>query len=173
VKRFGIIIKHADGTRRLFGTVSRTDQGDVYANWIVVDSSVTPGMKPWNPHASYHASGQRHAKSHNRILNKKELQPPGSDFVGTELIENINANRGLSERLPTVSEAFDDTFEIDVALISGTTSQVVGVDLIAPGATPFVVFNEQDTLVASKVFRDQVPWISVRLVEPSRDFSSV
>jgi len=63
--------------------------------------------------------------------------------------------------------------EIDVGLLSGTTSQTVAVDLIAPGASPLRVYSEKDMLIVSKVFRDQVPWISVRLVEPALDFSSV
>jgi hypothetical protein len=72
------------------------------------------------------------------------LQPPGVAFVGTEPIEYTNADRGLSPTLPIVSDAFDDTFEIDAAWISGTTSQTIAVDQVAPGASPIKVFNEKD-----------------------------
>src|SRR6266852_4155545 len=167
MKRFSIIIKQADGTRRLFGTVNRSDKGDVYVNWSITEPAATPDMEPWNPHGSYHASGQVHSKSHNRINVKKFLQPPGPAFVDTEPIEYTNADRGLSATLPVVSERFDDTFDIDAKLISGTTSQTIAVDLIAPDATPIRVFSDKDTLLTEKVFRDRVPWISVRLVEPA------
>src|SRR5262245_28897971 len=119
MKRYGIIILRRDGSKRLFGRITRADAGDIYVNWEVVESTLKPGMPRWKPHASYHASGQLHSKSHNRITIKKARPAPSSGFAGAEPIEATNADRALSEALPCVSEQFDDALEIDSALISG------------------------------------------------------
>lgn len=106
MKRYGIIVLHPDGTRRLFGRVTRSDAGDIYVNWEVVEPQSKPGRAPWRPHASYHASGQLHSKSHNRISIKKTRPVPNSTFTGVEPIEATNADRALSETLPSVAEQF-------------------------------------------------------------------
>lgn len=165
VRHYSIVIIHPGGVRRLFGRISRSDKGDVYVNWTVVESPPKPGVEAWNPHASYHASGQVHSKSHNRIGIKKARQRPGSAFAGTEPLEATNADRGLSNVLPVVAEAFDDTFEIDASLLSGSKMQAITVDLVDTTSVP-VRLTGNDTVVAEKVFRDQIPWIVVSLVEP-------
>ena len=163
MKRYGIVILHPDGSKRLFGRVTRADAGDIYVNWEVVEPQPKPGVAPWKPHASYHASGQLHSKSHNRIGIKKARPAPKPAFTGAEPIETTNADRALSGTLPCVAEQFDDVLEIDSALISGSPSQAVTVDAVAPGQIP-VRLTGQDTVLAEKMFTDAVPWIVVSLV---------
>jgi len=117
MKRYGIVILHPDGTRRLFGRVTRSDAGDIHVNWEVVEPQSKPGVAPWRPHASYHASGQLHSKSHNRISIKKARPVPKDAFTGAEPIEATNADRALSDTLPCVAEQFDDVLEIERALV--------------------------------------------------------
>ncbi len=162
--RFGILIRHPDGTKRKFGQVSRSDKGDVYANWTVPEPPFKPGVPEWNPHGSYHASGQVHSKSHNRIGVKKNRQVPGPAFVGAEPLEAINADRALLMSLPVVAETFDDTFEIDVSLITGSPKQSITVDLVEPNADP-VRLTGNDIVIAEKTFSDKVPWIVVSLID--------
>ena len=163
-KSYGIVVSHPDGARRLFGRISRSAKGDVYANWMVDEPPRNPGVPLWKPHASYHASGQVHAKSHNRIGIQKMRQVPDSSFRGTEPIEATNADRALSRALPAVTEIFDDVFELDASLISGAR-QAITVDLVEPGVAP-VRLTGNDAVIAEKVFQDRVPWIVVSLVEP-------
>jgi hypothetical protein len=163
MKRFGIVILHPDGTKRLFGRVTRADAGDIYVNWEVVEAPAKPGVAPWKPHASYHASGQIHSKSHNRIGIKKYRPVPNATFKGVQPIEATNADRALSNTLPCVAEQFDDVLEIDSALISGAQSQAVTVDAVEPGQIP-IRLTGKDTVIAEKTFPDAVPWIVVSLV---------
>lgn len=169
VRRFGIVINHADGTQRLFGTVSRSDKGDVYVNWIVDEPPRRSIVPPWKPHASYHASGQVHSKSHNHTAIKKIRQVPGPTFKGNEPVEATNSDRALSASLPVVTETFDDKLEIDVSLISGLTSQAIAVDLVEPGISPSQLTGN-DVVLAQKTFSDQIPWIVVRLVQPREGY---
>jgi len=163
MKRYGIVILRPDGTRRLFGRVTRSDAGDIYVNWEVVEPQRKPGAAPWRPHASYHASGELHSKSHNRISLKKKRPVPKAVFTGAEPIEATNADRALSDTLPYVAEQFDDVLEIDSILISGSPSQAVTVDAVAPGQLP-VRLTGQDRVLKEKTFKDAVPWIVVSLV---------
>jgi len=164
MKRYGIVILHPDGTRRLFGRVTRADADDIYVNWEVVEPRRRPGVAPWKPHASYHASGQLHSKSHNRISIKKARPVPKSGPTGAEPIEATNADRALSGTLPCVAENFDDVLEIDSILISGSPSQAVTVDAVEPGQMP-IRLTGQDTVLVEKTFKDAVPWIVVSLVD--------
>ena len=165
MKNYGIVIVDTGGDRRLFASIRRADPGDVYVNWVVDEVSPSPRVPKWNPHGSYHASGQLHSKSYNRIAIRKHRRTPGPAFTGSEPLEVTNADRALSASLPADPGGFDDYFEIDVSLITGSPAQAIAVDLIAPDAEP-VRLTGSDTVIAEKVFKDQIPWISVSLVEP-------
>jgi hypothetical protein len=164
-KMYAIVITRPGGDKRLFGRIRRSPKGDVYAVWAEDESPHNLG-KGSNPHASYHANGRLHSKTHNRPAVVRSLQVPAKDFRGNQPIEGTNADRGLSPTLPAFVGQFDDIFEIPLDLISGNSSQSFAVDLVEPGVSP-VELTRRDKVLAQKVFRDDVPWIVVRLVEPS------
>ena len=162
-KMYGIVIVRPDHDRRLFGRIRRSSKGDVYAIW-------SEGQSPdnlrqsWNPHASYHYQGQFHSKSHDRRTVVRNLQPLNRSFVGNQPIEATNADRGASTTLPPVPDHLDDQFEISFDAISGGKNRAITVDIVEPGIAP-IRLTGHDTVIAEKVFKDDVPWIVVSLVE--------
>ena len=70
----------------------------------------------------------------------------------------------MSPTLPPFAGHFDDVFEIPLGLITGNPNQSIAVNVVEPGSVP-VRATRKDTVLAEKVFRDEVPWIVVSLVE--------
>jgi hypothetical protein len=63
-------------------TIVRDPKGDVYVN--------SPRPDPnWKPHASYHASGQHHAKSFNHQSFVRCRQRPDQNFRGIVAVEHL------------------------------------------------------------------------------------
>lgn len=160
---YALVIVRDGGDRRLFGRVRRSSKGDVYVIWSEDESPNNLG-KGSNPHASYHADGRLHSKSYNRPAIIKRLQVPGRDFRGTQPIEATNADRATSPTLPVMTGHFDDVFELPLESLTGKPNQVIAVDVVEPGREPIQLTGKDDVL-AEKVFRDEPPWIVVRLLE--------
>ncbi len=163
-KIYAIAIVHPDGRKHLFGRVRRSAKGDVYAVWAEDQSPRNLGRGS-NPHASYHADGRKHSKSYDRTAIKKSLQIPDASFKGTEPIEATNADRGLSLTLPMLSGNFDDVFEIGSAQIAPTRNPSITVDVSEPGVPP-IRLTGKDHVIAEKIFKDDIPWIIVSLIQP-------
>jgi len=62
----------------LLATINRTATTDVYVNWP------RKHVTGWEPHASFHASGQHHQKSFGKASLIQKKQKPDSTFKGTE-----------------------------------------------------------------------------------------
>ena len=112
--------------------IRRSVAGDVYV--------MLPGRAPkdWNPHSSYHASGQHHSKAHNRKFVVRQRQPLDASFTGrvnvvtTPLVRGSTAAKGV----PYQSTDFDTVMlvhdrEIDADPVVLTT--YISVDLLQPG----------------------------------------
>lgn len=164
-KMFAIVLARPGGNKSLFGRVRRSSKGDVCAIWAE-DESLHNHGRGSNPHASYHANGRFHSKTHDRSAFKRSLQVPAKDFRGNQPIQATNADRALSPTLPAFTGQFDDVFEIPLDLISDNSNQSIAVDVIEPGISPAEVTGN-DKVLAEKIFQDDVPWIVVRLVEPA------
>ena len=162
---YAIVVAKPGGDNRLFGRVRRSPDGDVYVIWAEDESPRNLG-KGSNPHASYHADGRLHSKTYDRAAYIRALQVPGPEFRGNQPIEVTNADRALSATLPPVAGGFDDAFEISSDLVTGNQNQWIAVDVIEPGFPPVRV-TQNDTILAQKVFEDEVPWIVVRLGQSS------
>jgi hypothetical protein len=162
-KDYAIVVARPGGDKRLFGRVRRSSRGDVYVVWAEDESPDNLG-KGSNPHASYHSSGRLHSKTHDRPTQIRKLQSPAGGFRGNQPIEVTNIARALSPTLPAFVGDFDDVFEVSLDLISGNSNQSISVDVTEPGIPP-ANLTESDNVVAEKCFRDDEPWIIVRLVE--------
>jgi hypothetical protein len=162
-KIYAIAIVHPDGRKLLFGRVRRSAKGEVFAVWAEDQSPRNLGRGS-NPHASYHANGRLHSKSHGIIAIKKTRQVPNASFKGTEPIEATNADRGLSPTLPVLSGYFDDVFEIKSGQIASSRNPSITVDVSEPGVLP-IRQTGSDQVIAEKIFKDDTPWIIVSLVE--------
>ena len=162
-KIYGIMIIRSGHDRRLFGRVRRSSKGDVYAIWAD-DLSPDNLSQGSNPHASYHWKGQLHSKTHDKPTIIKNLQPPNREFVGNQPIEATNADRAASATLPPVPDHLDDQFELSIDSIVERANRLITVDTVEPGVEP-IRLTGRDTVIAEKVFKDDIPWIVVSLVE--------
>ena len=163
---YAIVIVHQNGRKHLFGRIRRSPKGDVYVVWAEDESCLNLGTGS-NPHASYHASGQVHSKSHNVSFFEKIRQRPDDCFMGTEPLEATNADRGLSLTLPIFSGSVDGVFEIDAAQIRECENPSITVDLSEPGVSPIRQTGD-DRVLAERTFDDEGPWIIVSLVVPPK-----
>jgi hypothetical protein len=141
-------------------TVNRGPQGDVYAN------IPRPHMPDSKPHGSYHASGQRHARSFNQKAFVRSLQRPDQNFRGTEQVETllIGSTDHRAINVPCQPSDFADLFEIPYADVKNIKHGRLCVDLAEPGAGHTVRFPGEKVL-RQAVFKDAVPWILVTLID--------
>jgi hypothetical protein len=137
-------------------TVRRAPPGDVYVN---IPYQQDPEYKP---HASYHASGQRHAKSCNRKFHVVRRQAPDQNFRGSEVVECLAIGRGKHRaiNLSCQLSEYHDVFEIEANDLPQDGR--LAVDLAEPGSAAFVPFPGAE-IVRQKSFEDAVPWILVTL----------
>lgn len=162
-KMYGIVVVRPGQDKRLFARIRSSSNGDVYVIWAEDQSPNNLGRGS-NPHASYHRKGQLHSKTYNKPSIIKNLQPPNREFVGNQPIEATNADRAGSATLPPVPEHLDDQFELSIDLIIERANRSITVDIVEPGAEP-IRLTGRDTVIAEKVFKDDVPWIVVSLIE--------
>ena len=162
-KIYGIVIVRSGHDRHLFGRVRRSSKGDVYVIWAE-DQSPDNLSQGSNPHASYHRKGQLHSKTHDKRIIIKNLQSPNREFVGNQQIEATNADRAASGTLPPIPEHLDDQFELSIDSIGERANRSITVDIVEPGVEPLRLTG-RDTVIAEKVFKDDIPWIVVSLVE--------
>jgi hypothetical protein len=141
-------------------TVHRDPRGDVYSN------IPRPHIANLKPHSSYHASGQRHAKSFNRKAFVRRLQRPDGSFRGIEQVETllIGSNDHRLLNVPCQRSDFAEVFEIPYADVKNINQGRLCVDLAEPGAGHMTRFPGEKVL-RQAVFKDTVPWILVTLID--------
>jgi hypothetical protein len=88
----------------------------------------------WNPHESYHLDGTYHAKSHDRTMISKKLQPLTGKFSGTEHL-GARAGHGTSTGAVYHPDDFHGLAEIAPGRL-GPRNGAVLVDLVEPGHKP-------------------------------------
>ena len=136
-------------------TIVRDPKGDVHVN--------SPRPDPnWKPHASYHASGQHHAKSFNHQSFVRCRQRPDQNFRGTVALEHlvIGPSDHRAIKWPCQSSDFHDVFEI--AQCDLPKAGRLCVDLAEPGEAPIMPFPGAK-MVRHGSFKDRAPWILVTL----------
>jgi hypothetical protein len=147
-------------------TIKRDICGDVYSN----PQALRRHIPNFEPHASYHASGQRHSKSFREqkaVLVQKRLQRPDRNFRGTaqagdDLLIGPDDPRAIN--LPCQRSDHDDVFEISYDDLKSTKHGRLCVDLAEPGAVPRPR-SRTERIIRRKTFDDDVPWIIVTLID--------
>jgi hypothetical protein len=141
-------------------TINRGPEGDVYVNW---PRDHIPG---WNPHTSYHASGQHHHKSFNQKLVVFHEQKPDANFRGAKRISGTPVNTTDPRKVnhPCDPEKLDGVVEIPLSdLRPEMYRHVVTVDFVQPNHVANIV--QEKRMVRQTIFRDSDPWIVVTLFE--------
>lgn len=138
--------------------IRRSPSGDVY-------HLVPRDRKDWNPHTSYHSSGQFHAKGYGRKALVLQRQQPDSKFSGNENVTTIgiaaDEHRANGILCP---EEFDEVFEIPLGELRPERYRThLSVDLTEPGGQ--AIITPGATILRQKAFQDAEPWIMVTLFE--------
>jgi hypothetical protein len=156
-----------DGELYLFLRVRRNLKGEVF---VMIPMESEEGRKLWNPHASYHTSGQRHDKSYGRAFPVRQQQKPDSTLQGEEyvLARPIAAREPRAFNIRCQVEQFAEVFEIPVQELGTETYRTaIAVDLAEPQDLPIKPVNAMDKtqIIRQKIFDDVVPWIVVTLYD--------
>ncbi len=142
----------------LFLSICRSSKGDVYVNF--------PRDEPkWEPHSSYHFSGQHHHKSFNYKAMLYQRQRPDINFRGTEnvvttgiAIEELRALNALCRM-----EDYYGIFEISVSELRSEQYRMgISVDITDISGNPII---PNTTFLRQAIFKDYFPWISVTLYD--------
>ena len=136
--RFAVAVR--DGTVLfLWLWIKRAPAADIYV--MLPTGRSDPYWKNWNPHASYHASGQFHHKSFDGRLLVKHLQKPDENFVG---VHNL-LQRGIAAHEPRAFGVicnladFHQIAEFSVALLDPHSFKTyTNVDIAGPADSPTV-----------------------------------
>ena len=140
-------------------TVRREPMGDVYVNWLRADPK-------WKPHASFHASGQHHQKSHNRKMALAHRQKPDANFRGTEMIVGTPISADEPRKINQLCNLanFDDALEIaDGELRPDKYRNAITIEIVEPSHVADIVPSGR--ILRQAVFKDAAPWIVVTLWE--------
>jgi hypothetical protein len=113
----------------------------------------------WDPHTSYHLDGTLHMKSFGHKGLSKKLQPLTGTFRGTEHLGVYAGHGPKSVGAICDPAAFSGVVEVARDVLGPRHGQVV-VDLVAPKCEPSFLPN----MVQQEVFRDNVPWVIIRIV---------
>ena len=129
-----------------------------------------PHDRSINAHASYHADGGYHIKSHdmsnrNRIMRQLK-QKPDQNFVGTAHLLDQRITKDGPRAIGQECDvgAFSEVFEIPVAELGTTVLNThVSADLISSGYGPNLVPNAR--IIRQKEYRDLFPFLVFTLYE--------
>lgn len=144
-------------------TIRRAAAGDIYIN------HKRDWMAGWDPHTSYHASGQHHHKAFNRkLLTKRQLQRPAPGFKGSQNIvtHGISADEPRAIATPCRPSSFDQVFEIpcsDLKLAKYHT--YLSDDITDSNAQPII--TPAAKILRQAILKDALPWIVLTLFDTS------
>ena len=147
----------------LFLWVKRSEAGDFYA------FLPRPHDTSINAHASYHANGMYHIKSHdmsgrNKIMQQLRLKPD-QNFTGTKhlLEQTITLANVRAIGQECDPNKFSEVFEIPVSELETRTYIRVTADLVSPGYGPNLVPDAR--VIRQRDYRDSFPFIVLTLYE--------
>jgi len=123
---------------------------------------------PYDVHASYHADGISHKKTHEKRRLPKTMtqrrQKPDQHFVGTAHLLEWKLPPRLARDLgqPCNPTNYTDVFEIPCAeLREGAVLTRVSVDVVSPGHSPILMPDIR--IIRQRKYQDGFPFIVVTL----------
>jgi hypothetical protein len=122
-----------------------------------------PHIPNWEPHASYHASGQHHQVSFGRKFDIQAHECPDENFRGQRNVVTlmISPTEAHAVNLACDPSQFEQVFEIAQADIAPKGARLA-IDLVEPGSGPLTPFLDA-RCVRQTAFADSEPWIVVSL----------
>jgi hypothetical protein len=122
-----------------------------------------PQTPDWEPHTSYHASGQHHQVSFGQKFDVQARECPDENFRGQQNVLTllISPTEARAINLTCHPSEFNQVFEIAKVDIAPKGARLA-IDLVEPGSGPLTPFPDA-TLVRKAAFADSEPWILVSL----------
>lgn len=156
-RRYAVAVRE-EGELWLTTWIRQAPKGDIY---VVIPRN----ERGWNPHTSYHRDGTFHSKSFgHKVVSGTKRQPLTSTFRGVEHI-GMFAGHGPKVVGALCDRAmFSEVMEVPRGIL-GPRDGFVAVDLVEPGLDPIDLFNP---VIQTKVLRDSVPWIVIRIGQQAR-----
>lgn len=127
------------------------------------------GVPGWNPHTSYHASGQHHHKAFNWVGHKRRDQRPDEEFKGETNVVTFGIASGEPQAVNVLCNGSDYSavFEIPSSQLGPTRySTMVSVNLVKAGERAIVTPDAHVRQTA--VYDDALPWIVVAFFDTTR-----
>lgn len=154
-----IAIAIRDSDLYLLATVVRDSVGNTRVNWP------RDHVPSWQPHTSYHASGQHHQKSFGQALDIRKTIKPDASFKGTKNVASFGVatdeHRGAEQPDP---KHYTSVFEIPVSLVKPEKySTWAYVDLVEANVAP--VLFPGAAVLKQQTYKDAVPWIVLTFLE--------
>jgi hypothetical protein len=148
----------------LFLEITRSHHGDVCFNFNEHHANR-------KPHSSYHASGQRHHKSHNHmVLPKKNLQRPNDKFKDSVNIITTSIRGGDGRAWGVICKPafYNEIMTMKDEMITPKFGLQLSVDLYESGSLPSGYNNCIVNVIQKQIFNDDVPQIVATLYEIER-----
>jgi hypothetical protein len=163
-RKYAVAVR--DDELYLFFRITRSPSG-VY---VMIPMKSPEERKEWNPHASYHASGEHFQKSYDQKFSPRQRQKPDSTFQGVEYImaRPIAAREPRAFNVRCKAEEFYEVFEISVhELRSETYRTAIEIDLAEPQDSPIMPCNatSRTRIIRQQIFQDAIPWIAATLYD--------
>ena len=119
----------------------------------------------WNPHVSYHSSGQHHIKTYNeKVFAPQHRQRPGGTFTGVEPLYDMSVHPTDWSRVKATQSLgeFAEVFSVPESMFAKGAFHILSLHLIAPGAVPTTSLH-RSVFVIEHLFKSRVPWIHASL----------
>jgi len=162
-KRYAIAVRE-EGCLFLFMWVRRSKKSEFFV------MLPRPQDKRIDAHASYHAGGEYHIKTHEKRglpkIMMQHRQKLDRDFVGTEnlLAQNITPWHPRDIGVTCDPNKYSEVFEIPVAeLREGKVLTRVSADLVSPGRSPILMPDIR--VIRQREYQDAFPFIVFTLYE--------
>jgi hypothetical protein len=155
-RRYAVAVR--DGQPSLVLGIRRTPQGDSYVEW--------PGRTPrkWDPHTSYHASGEHHHQAFGKNVVVDHRQPPDANFSGTQQIVStpISADEPAKINVVCDTSRYSETLEISVTTLSNKKYKThIAIDATTPNSA--AIIPDASAILQQVTLCDAIPWILVTL----------
>ena len=140
--------------------IRRAASGDVY---VIYPHGPTGG----NPHFSYHADGRFHSKSYGRVTWKQQRQPISPTFSGCEHIAAFSGYGPSSVGAICEPGMYSAVVCVPQGVL-GPRDGCIVIDLLGAGASAHEWQISDHRLIEHRIFDDQVPAISVRVIATAK-----
>ena len=165
---FAVAVRDGE-TLFLLARVRRAPKGDVYILHAHDKLPTPPSWPDWDPHTSYHVSGELHQRWFGDKFMVRRRGKPDHSFRGTENLITLSLGPNVPRARGVICkpDEFSQVLEIPVSeLRTGPKATHIAIDLCEPGGS--LMLRPRARVLRQGVFQDAAPWIVVTVYEEAR-----